>query len=467
LTRVSDTSKLLKQASRLDNCFSKRRTELTSENLPTLRSAENFEFSDLFDNETMNLMARCQYVQDAAVRISQKYQIPYHREILTRADRFVHIADRNGNAAEMLMFGSNNYLGIASHPLVRERIMAAIDKWGTGTGGPPMLNGYTSLTKTLEERLAAMKGQEDAMIFSSGFGANLAVSSGLMQKSDVCYYDEHSHASFYDGLRLSRCKARRFPHNDIRKLTELVESRRGKTGDIYVGVEGVYSMDGDISDLNEIVLLCRENNAMLILDDAHGTGVMGPTGRGTCEYFGLCGAADIVMGTFSKSLAINGGFLAASKGIIDYLRYAARSYMFSAAMPPTTIAAALGALDVIEAEPERLLRLRENTTYAQRSLNALSWGFELNNPSPILVLPTPPEIDIRAAAHAFQEAGIFLNPVEFPAVPVENQRFRISIMSNHTTDDIDRLVETVNNVWTKHSFVDENKNQMPEFHPDS
>lgn len=419
----------------------------------TVRSGENFDFSELFGNEQMALGARCQLIQDAATQIEQKYQIPYHRKMLSRADRIVNIADRNGDPVEMLMFGSNNYLGIASHPLVRERVLAAIDNWGTGIGGPPMLNGYTSLTRSLEERLAGIKGQEDAMVFSSGFSANLAVTGGLMQKSDVCYYDEYSHASFYDGLRLSKGGARRFPHNDIDKLSDLIASRKGKSGDVFIGIEGVYSMDGDISNLNEIAPLCRDNNAILILDDAHGTGVMGGNGRGTCEHFGLCGAVDIVMGTFSKALAVNGGFLTASKAIIEYLRYSARSYMFSAAMPPGTIAAALGALDVIASEPERLSQLRKNTRYAQQSLNSLQWGFRLDNHTPILVLPTPPAMDIRAAANAFQEAGIFLNPVEFPAVPFENQRFRISLMSDHTTSDIDRLVETVNDVWRTHSLA--------------
>ncbi len=219
-------------------------------------------------------------------------------------------------------------------------------------GGPPLLNGYTALHRELEERLAALKGCESAMLFSSGYGANIGLVTALVNQRDRVFYDAYSHASFCDGIKMAGVQSRHFPHNDIDRMERMLEACSGADHDVFVGVEGVYSMDGDLAPLDRLTQICRERGAILLLDDAHGTGVMGKTGRGSAEHFGVEGLVDITMGTFSKTFATTGGFIASTGPIIEYLRYFARSYMFSASLPPVVAAAVIAGLDVIEQEPE-------------------------------------------------------------------------------------------------------------------
>ena len=370
------------------------------------------------------------------------------RCITSAADREVTVIDpQSGNPKQMLMFGSNSYLGIANHPYVKERVQQAIREYGVGIGGPPLLNGYTKLHRELEERLAALKGAEDAMIFPAGYSANVGLVTGLVNETDTVLYDIYSHASFCDGMKMSGVNSAHFPHNNITKLKGLLEAYRQRTDqDIFVGVEGVYSMDGDLAPLDVIVPLCKSHNAILIVDDAHGTGVMGPHGRGTAERFGLEGQVDITMGTFSKTFSATGGFVAAAKPIINYLRFFARSYMFSASLPPTVIATVLAGLEVMEQEPERFRQLWDNVAYANDGLRNL--GFALKSESPIFPLIVPVGMDLREAARRFHEAGIFVNSIEYPAVPISQQRFRVSLMATHTRQDLDRLLEVVGEIWS-------------------
>jgi glycine C-acetyltransferase len=368
------------------------------------------------------------------------------RCVTSASDREVDVEDETGRVRTMSMFGSNNYLGLANHPRVREAMVRAVDTYGVGVGGPPLLNGTTSLHRELEVRLAALKGAEDAMIFASGYGANLGLVSGITGPQDCVLHDSYSHASFCDGLRLARVRSIAFPHNDIRALAAALERERAAgTPDIFVGVEGVYSMDGDLAPLPGILRLCEAQGAMLVLDDAHGTGVMGPHGEGTADHFGLGGRIPVTMGTFSKTFAMTGGFVAASKPIITYLRFFARSYMFSASLPPAVAAAVLTCLDVLEDEPWLLRRLHDNVAYAARGLRRL--GFDVRPEAAIIPLLVPVGMDIRRASRLFHERGIFLNSIEYPAVPVAQQRFRVSVMASHTRADIDRLLEVVGEVW--------------------
>jgi glycine C-acetyltransferase len=272
--------------------------------------------------------------------------------------------------------------------------------------------------------------------------------SALMGSEDLVVYDAYSHASFYDGIKMSGAQAVHFSHNDA-GLLEQTLSRTNTLNfkDRFVGVEGVYSMDGDVAQLDKIVSICKRNNSNLIIDDAHGTGVMGKNGSGTAANFDLDGQIDITMGTFSKTFAVTGGFVAASKPIINYLRFFARSYMFSASLPPTVIASVLAALDVMEKEKELHLKLRDNINYTARCLKQL--GFEANSVTPIFPLKVPTEMNIRNAAYEFHKKGIFVNSIEYPAVPKSQQRFRISIMATHTKDDIDRLMEATVEIWNK------------------
>lgn len=410
---------------------------------------ENFDLRDiLLQGRSLSLHMRVARFQNFLQDISSEGGNLYRRCLDSPADREVVIADPDtGAPRRMLMFGSNNYLGLAAHPYVLEQAARAVRQYGAGMGGPPLLNGHTTLHRELEGRLAALKGSEDAMIFSSGYAANVGLVSGLAGKNDMVMCDRYSHASFCDGIALSGAQPFLFPHNDLSQLAALLDNAAARPHtDIYVGVEGVYSMDGDLAPLDKILPMCKRYGAHLIVDDAHGTGMMGSHGRGTAEHFHVEGDIPITMGTFSKVFTATGGFVAASKAIIDYLRFFARSYMFSASLPPATIATVLAGMDVIEREPERITALQQNIAAAAHGLQNL--GFTIPSASAILPLRVPRGMDIRKASQAFHERGIFLNSIEYPAVPVSQQRFRISMMATHTQDDIDLLLRAVDEVWS-------------------
>ena len=413
------------------------------------QGGENFDLRHiLLQGRSLKLHERTALFDRFLTDLARQHENTSMRCITTAADREVEVVDPfTGTARRLLMFGSNNYLGLARHSLVLERAALTLRKFGAGIGGPPLLNGYTSLHRELEKRLAALKGAEDAMIFPSGYGANLGLVTGLTAPADIILYDAYSHASFCDGIRMSGVSSYRFPHNDAPSLQRLLELHQHGAGDLFVGVEGVYSMDGDLAPLDRLVPLCRRAGALLIVDDAHGSGVMGEHGRGTAEHFGVEGAVDISMGTFSKVFAVTGGFVAASRPIVNYLRYFARSHMFSAALPPVVIGIVLAGLDVLAQEPELLRRLRDNVAYAAAGLR--SAGFDCHPQSAIIPLRVPVGMNIRRAAYRFHELGIFLNSIEYPAVPVSQQRFRISLMATHTRGDIDRLVAAVAQVWNE------------------
>jgi len=409
---------------------------------------ENFDLRDiLVKSSDMSFRDRLDYFDQFISNLHNTKQFNHMRCITSAADREVEVFDNELNrSVKMLMFGSNNYLGLANHPYVKQKMEDAIKEFGAGVGGPPLLNGYTSLHRSLEERLAHLKGKEDACIFSSGYAANVGLVTALMHSDDSVIYDAYSHASFCDGIRMSGVKSFRFAHNDIGQLKKkLALARKENNFQIFVGVEGVYSMDGDLAPLPEIINLCKEYNAVLLLDDAHGTGMAGDTGRGTAEYFGVEEDVDVTLGTFSKSFASTGGFVASSKPIINYLRFFARSYMFSASLSPVVLAAVSAGMDILEQDSTLINRLRENIAYAASELNKT--GFNVNPQSAIIPLKVPAWMNIRKAANKFYQMGIFMNSIEFPAVPVSQQRFRISLMASHTKNDIDRLVEAVAYIW--------------------
>lgn len=368
----------------------------------------------------------------------------YLRVIDSPTDREVLVRDaRTGNLKKMLMFASNNYLGLANHPYVKVKVKEAIDQYGAGIGGPPLLNGYTSLIKETEERLADFKAQPAAILFSSGFMANLGAIQALAQSGDLIIYDEYSHASFYDALKLSKAKTVRFRHNQMNQLESVLLNHRHHQGQVYVCLEGVYSMDGDIAPLDKVVQLTKKYNAILYLDDAHGTGVLGEKGKGTADFFNA--EADLTLGTFSKAFASCGGFLTGSKEIIDYIRFQARSYIFSASIPPAITAAVLAGLDVIENEPWLRLKLMDNVKYTVAKLKP--YGFWAEPGAAIVALKLADDMNVRKAARLFHDKNIFINPIEYPAVRKNQERFRISIMATHNREDIDQLANVVEEVW--------------------
>lgn len=422
------------------------------ENTISYNGGENFDLRQiLLRGRNMKLQDKTAFFDSYLNEKIEENEVTQMRLIGSASDREVKVYDaETGEFKSMLMFGSNNYLGLANHPLVCRRAKEIIDEYGAGIGGPPLLNGYTVLHRELEEKLAELKGCEDALIFSSGYNANVGLVTSLMGPEDIVFYDAYSHASFCDGIKMSGVQAIRFHHNDIAMLERKLQANQPKENrDIFIAVEGVYSMDGDMAPLDKLVELKNKYGAYLIVDDAHGTGMTGEHGRGTAEHFGVEGQVDIIMGTFSKSFAMTGGFVAASKPIINYMRFFARSYMFSASMPPIVIASVLAGLEVMENEPELFSKLNENIYYAINGLNRL--GFNIESDSAIIPLIVPEGMNIRHAAYEFHKKGIFLNSIEYPAVPVSQQRFRISIMAIHTKHDIDCLLEAVSQVWEKYA----------------
>lgn len=370
----------------------------------------------------------------------------YLRTIVSAADREVIIADRStGHFKKMLMFASNNYLGLANHPHVNKRVKEAIDNFGTGIGGPPLLNGYSRLVQETETRLAALKEQEAALLFSSGFMANLGIISALAQSNDVIIYDELSHASFFDGIKQTKAKAILFPHNNLQQLEALLTQFIDCVGTVFVCVEGVYSMDGNLAPLNLIGHLCKKYGAILIVDDAHGTGVLGENGSGTASHFNCSHTIDLTMGTFSKVFAVCGGFITGNEDLINYIRFHARSYIFSASLPPPVTAAVLGGLEVIEKEPWLRTALLDNAQYTIAKLRP--YGFCATPQAAIIALALPTGMNIRKAALLFHNKDIFINPIEYPAVAIHKERFRISLMATHTKEDINCLVKAVEEVW--------------------
>ena len=417
----------------------------------------------LLHGRTLDFQDRAQFFYDWHKNLREQGADGLHqRTILSPIDREVRVRDHKGLEQNMLMFGSNSYLGLGTHPLVKQRVVEAMEKYGTGVGGPPLLNGYTELHRQLERRLAEYEGTEDALLYGSGYSANVGLMSGMPTRGDIIIYDVHSHASFTDGVNLGSHKSLTFRHNDLDELESHLKATQQIEGNRFVGIEGVYSMDGDLAPLDEIIPLCRKYDAILVLDDAHGTGVTGPGGSGTASHFGLHGEVDITLGTFSKAFGMSGGFVACSSAVAEYLRLFSRSFVFSASLPPLTVGAVHGALDVLEQEPEVHQRLMENVSYLADRLRELDLGFKPREDTAVIPLPVPMDMHIRGAAHGFHKRGIFLNHIEYPAVPVARQRFRISVMARHTKGDLDILIQAVQEVWDEFEPMPGDGQTMPE-----
>lgn len=366
------------------------------------------------------------------------------REVISASGPVVGVRDNAcGRNREVIMLGSNNYLGLADEPEIIEAAVAATRVYGVGCGGPPLLNGTTSLHRELEERLANFKNCDSAMLFSSGYAANVGWLAGLMRRGDILVYDEQSHASIVDGIQLGHVRSIPFSHNDIDDLRLRLTHvrRRDAEANVVVTVEGVYSMDGDIAPLPGIREVCDDFGAWLAVDDAHGTGVLGTSGRGTAEHFGMEGSAEVTMGTFSKVFATTGGFIAGSKDLVDTLRFFSRPYMFSASLAIPVAASVIAGIDYIAAHPERLQRLRDNVEYLSTSLRSI--GFRVQSQSAIIPIMLPEAVSVAEVVAALYADGIFANGIEFPAVPRDQGRLRLSVMATLTTEHLDVCVEKI------------------------
>lgn len=342
------------------------------------------------------------------------------------------------------MFGSNNYLGLATDVRVREAAKRAIDDYGVGICGSSVLNGNSKLQKELEEATAFLKGAEDCIVFSSGYNANLAWINSLVRPNDVVIFDAEAHMSFREGIKGVGPKQRKFKHNSIQHLSEVSSKLDG--GDSFLFVEGLYSMHGDIADVEAIQKVAARIEGFLVIDDAHGTGTLGATGRGVAEV--LSQRDNIVsVGTYSKALGSNGGFICGNKDLISCIRVLSAPYMFSAALSPANMAGALQSINILLEEPERVLRLRENARLANRVLR--KFGNISEDISPIVYLRLGQKIDVMSAAKALERAGYFVNPIAFPAVGRNDSGLRISICSEHTEGQIYGLEQGIDSILSQ------------------
>ena len=371
---------------------------------------------------------------------------PYFRKIESEQDTEVIIDGRR-----VLMFGSNAYLGLTNHPKLKEAAIAATEKYGTGCAGSRFLNGTLDSHLELEQRLAQFVGKDDAIIFSTGFQVNLGVISCLLGREDYIIWDELDHASIIEGIRLSFAKSFKVRHNDMASLERRLAQCAPNTVKLII-VDGVFSMEGDVCNLPEIVKLAERYNATVMVDEAHGFGVLGQNGRGVCNHYGLTDKVDLIMGTFSKSFASLGGFIAGDKILINYLRHHARSYIFSASCTPASTAAAGAALDIMLSEPERLDHLWELTRYALERFRAL--GFEIGNTStPIIPLFIRNNEATFCITRDVFEEGVFVNPVVSPAVAPEDTLIRFSLMATHTKEQLDFAIDKLHKVFVKNGVL--------------
>jgi len=341
------------------------------------------------------------------------------------------------NGKRVIMIGSNNYLGLTNHPRVKEAAIKAIERFGCGCAGSRFLNGNLEMHEELETKLARFFRKEAALVFATGYQTNLGSISALLGRTDVAIIDKYDHASIIDGCRLSFGQVKKYRHNDMKDLERILESTKGK-GKLII-VDGIFSMEGDIADLPNIVKLAKAYGARVMVDDAHSIGVLGAGGRGTAEHFGLEDQVDLIMGTYSKSLAAIGGFVAGSREVIDFIKHIGRSMIFSASLPPPLVASVSAALDIIEEQPQLRTQLWKNTHKMLKSYKELGYDTGISE-TPVIPIIIRDNMKVYAMCKLLFENGIFVNPVVSPAVPPGRELLRTSYMATHTEEQLDRVL---------------------------
>ncbi len=380
---------------------------------------------DIFEKCHVFLTAK--HLMDAGI-------YPYFKELASEQAPEVTI-----DGKKFIMFGSNNYLGLANDPRMKKAAIDAVNKFGTGVAGSRFLNGNTVLHMELERKLAAFKGHEAALVYATGYQMNLGVISALVGRGDVVIVDKLDHASILDGCRLSGGEIHRYRHNNMEDLERVLKAAGPKPGKLVI-VDGVFSMEGDIAPLPEISHLCRKYGARLMVDDAHASGVMGKRGRGTCEHFGLTHKdVDIVVGTCSKSFASVGGFVVGDADIVHYIQHISRSMIFSAALPPASVAAVSKALDIIDSEPQRIKKLWDNSRYLMARFKAMGCNTG-ETKTPIIPIIVGDDVKTFALWKVLYDKGIFTNPVVSPAVPPKRALLRVVVTATHTRAHLDRAL---------------------------
>jgi len=371
---------------------------------------------------------------------------PYFRAISSEQDPEVLI-----NGHKVLMFGSNCYSGLVNDPRIKEAAIEATRKYGTGCAGSPFLNGTLDLHKQLEARIAEYIGKEDVMIYSTGFGVNLGVVSCLTGREDYILWDEQDHASIIEGRRLSFSQSLKYKHNDMASLEKQLQKCDPDKVKLIVS-DSVFSMEGDVANIPAMVELAKKYNASLMIDEAHGIGVFGEGGRGVCHHYGVAKDVDLIMGTFSKSFASLGGFIATDKEITNFLRHHSRSYIFTASITPASTAAALKALEIMETEPDRQENLWKLTHMALDGFREM--GCEIGNTStPIIPLFIRDNFLTFQITRELFDEGIFVNPVVSPAVAPHDTLIRFSLMATHTEDQVAIALDKISKVFRKHGLI--------------
>lgn len=371
---------------------------------------------------------------------------PYFREISSEQEPEVLI-----DGKKVLMFGSNCYSGLVADPRIKEAAIEATKKYGTGCAGSPFLNGTLDIHKQLERRIAEYIGKEDVMIYSTGFEVNLGVVSCLTGREDYILWDEQDHASIIEGRRLSFSTALKYKHNDMASLEKQLQKCDPDKVKLIV-TDSVFSMEGDVANVPEIVKLAKKYNASVMVDEAHGIGVFGKGGRGVCNHFGVTDDVDLVMGTFSKSFASLGGFIATDKEITNFLRHHSRSYIFTASITPASTAAALKAIDIMESEPERQEHLWEIIHFALDGFRNM--GCEIGNTStPIIPLFIRDDYKTYHVVRDLFDEGLFVNPVVSPAVAPQDTLIRFSLMATHSKAQVEYALDKFQKVFRKYELI--------------
>lgn len=410
-----------------------------------------FSLADFVNVPELDIMGRADLFNDFIKDIKDKHHFQYKRIALDGSGPIRKVIDNNtGQVREMIYFASNDYLNLTMHPKVIEAGKEALLKYGAGAGSVPLLGGTLDIHDKLEKRVAKFKSCQDALIYTSGFGSNAGTLLSLLQSEDVAVLDMLAHASIVDGCKNTNIKP--FKHNDLRSLESVLKRVKDKYRTKLVVVDGVYSMDGDIAPLDKIVEIAKDHNAYVMVDEAHATGVIGRNGRGTPEHCNVEGKVDIVAGTFSKGLGVVGGFIAANKELIQLLNFYSRTYMFSTAMTPQATASLIAGMDVIENEPELRASLWENVNYFRKNL--LELGFNLgNSETAIFPIIIGDDLIVKEICNKLNEMNIYVNPVLYPAVPKKLARIRMTVITNHTREQLDTVLNAMEHLGKEYGII--------------
>lgn len=412
---------------------------------------KQLSLADFYDVPDRDIFGRAALFSEFLATQRENHHLQYRRVSTSGSGPVMRVLDAySGEEREMIYLASNDYLNLTRHPRVIAAGQAALLKYGAGAGSVPLLGGTLDIHVELEQRVARFKGTEDSILFTSGFGSNSGALLAMLGERDCAILDLYVHASIIDGCK--QAKMEFFRHNDMRSLEKVLSRTDGQYRTRLVVVDGVYSMDGDIARLDRIVELAHAHGAYVMVDEAHATGVIGRSGRGTPEHFGLEGKVDIVAGTFSKGLGGVGGFVATTRELVELLHYYSRSYMFSTAPTPQVTGSLIEAFDVIEQEPELRDRLWENIRYFRSGL--LTLGFNLGHAeTAIFPIIVGDDWKVKEICRRLHEAGIYANPVLYPAVPRRLARVRISLMAQHTREHLDTTLNALEMLGREYGVI--------------